>query len=362
MVQRETNLVKARPFSQKMNNVKKYINFGTGVLKARMARRNIPILAVLCVTDRCNLKCAYCYQRPLRGQKVEFTTSEILSLIDELSKMGTKFISINGGEALIRDDIETIIDKINKKNLLVQLTTNGQLITEKIDVIKKVDSLCVSLDGNKESNDLNRGQGSYDKIIKGLECLKANNILFHTNTVITKNNLKAVDEIMALALQYGFKAQFSILRQEDAPVSGLGLDDKEIRKVIQRILFYKEKNFPVFYSYNSYKKALNWPLSYQQQVIFKKIPLEYKVGPCYIKRLACQIEADGFVYPCVTLVNKFNALNFREIGFKKAWENLKNCDCQACYNICHNDFNGIFGLEADALWNAFKIATGRIIK
>ena len=39
--------------------------------------------------------------------------------------------------------------------------------------------------------------------------------------------------------------------------------------------------------------------------------------------MACQIEADGLVYPCVTLVNKFKALNLREVGFKKAWENLK---------------------------------------
>ncbi len=345
-----------------MNNIKKYINFGTEVLKARLTHRNIPILVVLCATDRCNLKCVYCYQQKSRGQKIEFTTEEILSLVDELSEMGTKFISINGGEALIRDDIETIIDKINKKNLLVQLTTNGQLITKKIDVIQKVDSLCVSIDGCKKSNDLNRGQGSYDKIIEGLECLRANNISFHTNTVITKNNLNAVDEIATLASKYGFIAQFSILRQEDAPRPELGLNGKEIREIIQQILSYKEKGFLVFYSYISYKKALNWPFSYQQQMTFEKMPAGYENSPCYIKKMACQIEADGLVYPCVTLVNKFKALNFREVGFKKAWENLRNCDCQACYVICHNELNSLFGLKREAIWNAFKIAIGRIIK
>lgn len=345
-----------------MNNIQKYVNFGTEVLKVRLTRRNVPVLVVFCVTDRCNLKCAYCYQRSSRGQKVEFTTEEILSLIDELSEMGTKFISINGGEALMREDIETIIDKINKKNLLVQLTTNGQLITRKINVIKKADSLCVSLDGNKNSNDLNRGQGSYGKIIEGLECLKANNISFHTNTVITKNNLNAVDEIMALASKYGFIAQFSILRQEDAPRPELGLNDKEIRKIIQQIISYKEKGSLIFYSYNSYEKALNWPFSYQQQMTFEKMPIGHETSPCYIKKMACQIEADGSVYPCVTLVNKFKALNFKEVGFKKAWENLKNCDCQACYVICHNELNNLFGLKRDAIWNAFKIAIRRIIK
>lgn len=345
-----------------MNHIKKYINFGAEVLKARLTRRNIPILAVLCVTDKCNLKCAYCYQKPSRGQKVEFTTEEILSLIDELSEMGTKFISINGGEALMRNDIETIIDKINHKNLLVQLTTNGQLVAKKIDVIKKVDSLCVSIDGDKNSNDLNRGQGSYDKIIEGLECLKANHIPFHTNTVITKNNINAADEIMALALKYGFITQFSILRQEDAPRPELGLNDEEIRKIIQQILSYKEKGSLVFYSYNSYNKALNWPFSYQQQMTFEKMPRGHKTSPCYIKKMACQIEADGLVYPCVTLVGKFKALNFREVGFKKAWENLRNCDCQACYVICHNELNSLFGLKRDAIWNAFKIAIRRIIK
>src|SRR3989344_463301 len=345
-----------------MNHLKKYINFGTEVLKARLTRRNIPVLAVLCVTDKCNLNCAYCYQKPSRGQKVEFTTEEILSLIDELGGMCAKFISINGGEALMRDDIETIIDKIKEKNILIQLTTNGQLVKKKIGILKKVDSLCVSLDGNMKSNDLNRGRGSYDKIIEGLDCLKANNIQFHTNTVISKNNINAADEIMTLALKYGFIAQFSILRQEDAPCPELGLDDKEIRKIIQQILSDKEKGLLVFYSYNSYKKALDWPFSYQQQMTFERMPIGYKTGPCYIKKMACQIEANGLVYPCVTLVGKFKALNFKEVGFKKAWENLKNCDCQACYVICHNELNSLFGLKRDAIWNAIKIAIRRIIK
>ena len=39
-------------------------------------------------------------------------------------------------------------------------------------------------------------------------------------------------------------------------------------------------------------------------------------------RFMCLIEPDGFVYPCGQLIGKFPALNIREAGFKKAWENL----------------------------------------
>ena len=39
-------------------------------------------------------------------------------------------------------------------------------------------------------------------------------------------------------------------------------------------------------------------------------------------RFMCLIEPDGFVYPCGQLIGKFPALNIREVGFKKAWENL----------------------------------------
>jgi hypothetical protein len=60
-------------------------------------------------------------------------------------------------------------------------------------------------------------------------------------------------------------------------------------------------------------------------------------------------------------VNKFNALNFLDAGFRKAWENLAGCKCRACYNICLNDLNEIYRLKPSVVLNAFRIVKNRIL-
>lgn len=341
-----------------MAGMLKYIPYVKEIIKGHVMHKNIPVLVTLCVTNRCNLRCTYCYAEYYDRDHKEFTTEEIMRLIDELSEMGTKYISINGGEALLRKDIDAIINKINEKSMLCHLSTNGLLVKKHIHSLKKVDSIAISIDGSKKTTDLNRGKGTYEKIIEAFECLKRNNIKFHVSTVLTSNN--NVNEMMELAMKYNFKVQFSILRQEDSPDKGICLSDDEIRETIKNVLVFKKKGYPVFFSSTSYENVLDWPFSLKKQMISGELPSGYKHIGCYLKRFSCHIEANGEVYPCIVLVNKFKSLNFLRTGFEKAWENLNNCNCNACYNICLHDLNRIFGLKPDIMWNALKIVKDRI--
>lgn len=345
-----------------MNRLKKYFNLALKILEGRLTNKRIPASVVLCVTNRCNLRCVYCYAEYYDRNHTEFTTEQILSLIDELYEMGTRHISLNGGEALMRDDIEIIIDKINAKNILCQLTTNGLLVRKKINALKKVDSLCLSLDGDKKSTDLNRGAGTYDKIIEAIGCLNDNKIKFYTNTVLTKNNKNAIDEVMELANQYDFRAQFSLLRREDSPNKAINLSDEESREAIGKVLKYKKAGLPILFLYDSYENAFRWPFSYNKLMVSGETAGNYKSFECYMKKFSCHIEANGLVYPCIVLVNKFKALNFLEVGFKKAWERMANNDCKACYNTCCSDVNLIFGFRLNSLWDASKIIIERSLR
>jgi len=320
----------------------------------------MPILVTLCVTNRCNLKCFYCYEEYYDRNHREFTTEEIFRLIDELVQMGTKYISIGGGEALLRKDIGQIVDRIKQRNILCHLSTNGLIVKDHVPVLKKVDSLAISIDGRLESNDLNRGKGTFRKLIEAFEILNKEKIQFHSHTVLTRNNSNAVEELMVLARAYHFQAQFSPLRVEDSPDKSLGLDDIQLKKMIQKILKLKKQGAPVFFSAKTYENFLNWPFPASKQFVFNESIKGYKPIKCYIKNFACHIEANGLVYPCIVLVNKFKALNLLEVGFQKAWENLAENGCRACNNICCNDLNLIFGFNPDSIWNALKIVVGRL--
>lgn len=121
--------------------MKKYITYVKEIIKGHITHKRIPILITLCVTNKCNLRCIYCYAEYYERNYREFTTQEILNLIDELVSMGTKYISINGGESLLRADICTIVDKIKEKNILeggtkfakkwLSLVTKGTFLTLK---------------------------------------------------------------------------------------------------------------------------------------------------------------------------------------------------------------------------------------
>ena len=339
----------------------KYFSYGKEIVKGHLLRQNIPVLVTLCVTNRCNLRCRYCYEEYYDRNHREFTTTEIMALIETLSAMGTRYVSINGGEPLLRNDLEQIIDQVKAKNMLCHLSTNGLLLPQYIQAMKNVDSIAISLDGDSASHDYNRGKGTYDRVLTAFEVLKANHIPFHTSTVLTKQNKQAIEHILELARQYDFKAQFSALRAADSPQPELALSDAELDDVFKKILRYKQQKQPIFFSAQAYQHALNWPLSYNTQMVFhEQAQNQHHEEECYLKHFSCHIEANGLVYPCIVLVNKFEALNFLEVGFQKAWENATTCECKACYNLCTNDLNQIFGLRLSAIWNAFKIVLERI--
>lgn len=340
--------------------MKRHISYLKKIAEGRLTNRRIPILVTLCVTNKCNLRCVYCYKENIRTDNQEFNSAQILSLIDELAGAGTQYISLNGGEALLKDGIEDIVERIKQKNMLCHLSTNGLMVEDKIDVIKKVDSLAISVDGAKISNDANRGDGSFDRIIKSMETLRRNRIMFHTHTVLTKNNKQGLNEMMLFAHKYKFKAQFSILRADNHLARENCLSDEELKESIQKIMAYKRNGFPVFFTYESYENMLDWPLPYSTQAIFGAQPKGYRQMPCYIKRFSCHIEPNGLVYPCIVLVGKIKAMNLLKSGFKQAWGNLAGNECRGCYNICCNELNLIFGLKPSAVWNAGKIALGRL--
>lgn len=334
--------------------ITKYISFMAEILKGRISGKRIPLLVTLCVTSQCNFKCKYCY---CNTEGRDLTTREILDLIDQLAEMGTKYISLNGGEPLLKEGIDEIIEKVNSKNILCHLSTNGSLVEQHIPALRKVDSLAVSIDGIEESNDLNRGEGTFEKAIRGMEVLIKNKIKFHTHTVLTKNNPMAVEEVLVLAQRFGFRAQFSLLRG----FPEMELEVGPLRATVNRIIRYKRESFPVFLSLSSYRNVLDWPHKGKELVNED----HWSGSPCYIKRFACHIEPDGLVYPCIVLVNTMRKQfikphNLLDIGFKEAWESLAMNTCGGCYNVCCNEQNFLFGLKPEVVWNNLKIVWERV--
>lgn len=321
------------------------IQFMMTLIKGRLFNKRIPLVVVLNTTFRCNLNCGYCYAQ-YSSRKEEFTTEELLGLIDDLASLGTCSITLGGGEPLIRDDIGIIIERIKKKNIECGMNTNGVLIPQRIKELRNIDMVCVSIDGPEQMNDLNRGEGSFKKIMKGIDKALEAGLRVHTTTVITRYNYESVDWIVDMARRKGIQAEFNFLFHQTGEKKSSDefmASNQAILKAAKRIADLKAQGAPILFSEKVYRLLERWP-DYQKRVILNTEP-QFEYIPCYAGRFMMFINADGKVYPCVQLIDEFKALDFREAGILKAWRNCFPHNCRACYFPCFNEFNSIMGLD-----------------
>jgi len=342
-------------------NLLNNVSYAGKILKANITKRWFPLTVSLTVTNRCNLRCIYCYGAYYNREVKDFPTKFWLDLIDEVHSMGTKLIHLEGGEPLLRDDIGTFIQHIKDKNMLCRMNSNGYLVPKKISEIERLDSLCISLDGDEESNDKNRGEGSYKKIITAIKTARQHGLPVLTSTTLTSNNIEngAIEHVLSLAREIDFGAQFNFLYEQttdhtDDPACRVR--EEAIKKALVKLIDYKKKGWPIFYSMATYNNALNWPVSYNVKKFTSQDPAppEFEYIPCYMGKLMCFVDGDGMVYPCGEHIGKFPALNILDVGFKKAWENLaRHKDCLTCYNTCFNEYNQVFSCRIGVWSNNF---------
>ena len=227
------------------------LKFVFNLLRYKVTGRRFPAHVAISVTNRCNLKCPYCFAAYNNKDSDDITTDKMLALIDELGQRGTRLINLTGGEPLIRPDLKEIIDYITlKKGIKCSVSTNGHFLERKLDVLKNVSSINISLDGNEKQHNTNRGPQDYSKVIQAIEVAIKNKIPVSVCTVLNKNNADCVDEVIHLAKKKGFLAIFHfpygrLKLTEDSDF--FRIPPARTREIMQKIIDYKNAGYPIYY-------------------------------------------------------------------------------------------------------------------
>ena len=94
------------------------------------------------VTDKCNLRCRYCM--PKQGVEVMpheevLTLEEIFRVVRIMESLGVKKVRFTGGEPLVRKNLVKLIGDVSGLAGIadIALTTNGVLLGEQLDALKK---------------------------------------------------------------------------------------------------------------------------------------------------------------------------------------------------------------------------------
>lgn len=138
-------------------------------------------------TKQCNFRCFYCYEKHKDiyfTQEIKERLINFISTSVEKNKYKYLHITWYGGEPLLMfDDILDLSQQIvnicekNDVSYNAGMVTNGYLLTkeraEKLKEIAKIESMQITIDGDKESHDkyrvLENGEGTFDVIIENIK-------------------------------------------------------------------------------------------------------------------------------------------------------------------------------------------------
>ena len=291
------------------------------ILNQRLFNKKIPLSISWALTNRCNKKCFYCNLPNIPSK--ELTTKQIFSVIDELAELGTQRIGFTGGEPLLREDIDKIVDYSHSKGIFTGMVSNGSLVKKNIGKIKNLDLLQLSLDGPEEINDKQRYKGSYKYVIDSIKASKGKIPKIWLTCVLTKNNLNSIDFVLDLAKQYNLKVFFQpVVDYKNCGLQAKTLfpDKKEYKETVKKLITLKKKNKQIGNSKAGLKYLQNWP-------IHKKLN-------CYAGKLSAHIYPNGDVYSCFNMDGK-KPVNCMDNGFKNTFNQLSFKDCEGCWTYAN---------------------------
>lgn len=316
---------------------------------ARATGRKFPLMVTLELTDKCNFRCTYCDLPHMNRQ--EMTTDDWHRAIDELADAGMMRVSIMGGEPLVRKDVGEIVDHLKARGVNVAMNTNGWYFAQKMDVVAKLDLVCITLDGPREHNDAQRHAGAHDRVLEAIDLAKSRGVKVITMTVVTRADLDVIDYVLKVAREKDVRAFFQIEHPSDGDtnktIAPQIADDRSIADIALHLLKRKEEGWPVGPS-KTYLKQLAGRDNQGARRL-------YSCEDCFASRYFLSVTPSGYVVPC-PLTYHDSRHNGREVGFAKAFAALEQPTDAGCSCNPTTELNYLLHFQVEPILNAFQLA------
>lgn len=151
-------------------------------LRGLIAKRRPPRLTLQWqITERCNQRCAHCYQEAPSAEEAPSTrwagiVAQFKELLDSIEPGARGQVTVSGGEPLLHSDAFDLLEALaaEKPRLSFALLTNGSLIGgAAARWLRRLGPryVQVSVEGSEETHDRVRGAGSYQLAVQAIERL-----------------------------------------------------------------------------------------------------------------------------------------------------------------------------------------------
>ncbi len=233
--------------------LRQYFYLAQWFVRARFFGRKAPLQTVLFITDKCNLRCKHCSVYGSAGYR-QRTYDEIVADMHYAYRQGSRFIDLEGGEpTLWKEGDKTINDLIDKARAIgffsITVTTNAQQDFSWIHP----HSIWVSMDGVGAYHDSIRGEGTFARLEENIRRSGQKHIC--VNMVVNSLNCESLDAAMDYVRQNPAIEQISVNFHTPYPgTEYLMLPPEKKAALIDKVLAYKRKGYPIMNSYSGLRK------------------------------------------------------------------------------------------------------------
>lgn len=343
---------------------------------------NTPYDVEIHLTHSCNLKCIHCFQesKPYDKKYNELNPQKWLDIFDQLEEMNTQSIRFSGGEPLYYKGFDYIINKIIGKRFAINILTNGLLINDQnIDALSSPNvTLNISLDGhNAEMHEYLRGKGTFQKLIKNLKKLAANNADVRISSTLHKKNIPYIEELVKLLIDVGIKSIGFILIEP----AGRAVINKELLildydiQLANKIIAKCMENFGDKINIQTFDLITNSTFDISNFIMGDETNKPESIIYCTAGTTQLTICSDGILYPCIhafgykdLIIGDINSnkilnlwkqnnlwLNFRgniklkDINVCNSCELVSTCSLKNCRVKSYNENTGLLAKPFNCL-------------
>ncbi|WP_050043725.1 radical SAM protein [Bradyrhizobium sp. LTSPM299] len=276
------------------------------VRSARDRKTHVPVHVVWEITLACNLKCGHCGSRAGKRRANELSTAECLDVVRQLAAVGTREITLIGGEAYLRKDWLEIAAEIARLGMHCGLQTGARGLTrERIAAAYAagVRAIGISLDGLRDLHDELRGvKGSHDQAIQAIKWVSEVGIEPGVNSQINLRSMRELDgifdEIVAAGAKY-WQVQLTVAMGNAVDNSEMLLQPHQIVDVVDKLaeLYHRGRDVGLrllpgnsigyFGRHEAYWRSLTDDVTHW--------------GGCTAGETTLGLEADGTIKSCPSL-------------------------------------------------------------
>lgn len=277
-----------------------------------------PLLTLVELTRRCNLRCLHCGSTSGRAVAGELSTPELEALVDEVAALGSREIVLLGGEPLLHPDWERLASRARERGLLPLLITNGMRLDAEIArrcAAAGIDRVGVSIDAaNPEVHDRIRGvRGSHARAWAAVEHLRDAGLTCSVITTVSRLNRDQLPGLRdrLLGRGVGWQVQTTTPNGERFPREQT-LSPAEFYEVVRFVAECRAA-----YSLEELPVAGAHDFGYHSERLRNYAERPEWHG-CEGGVAVVGIRADGTVLPCLSMADRFAEGNVRQPGGLRA--------------------------------------------